>query len=134
MAKKRNRRGRDPSAIARAVPALPRVTPSLSPVDLSIFEDRRTYHPERAYRPARTFSGPAARPVLTDKPAKPSPFQSLRKFSRQTKAKLTFQAPDHTLICVRRHRRKEVLHALRKAGKRGQRKPKRNFYSAIACR
>lgn len=38
-----------------------------------------------------------------------------------------------TIICARRKQRKEVLHALKKTGQTGQRRPRRNQYSNIKC-
>lgn len=46
-----------------------------------------------------------------------------------------FQYPWQVLICIRRRRRKEVIHALGHAGagKPRQRRPRRNFYSEVRC-
>lgn len=53
---------------------------------------------------------------------------------RQTKATVSFRVPEAVLICVRRKRRKEVIHALGVAGARGLRKPRRSEFSEISCR
>lgn len=74
--------------------------------------------------PARTFRGVAG--VGVEKPRKKSP----QKF---TKMQLAFTAPAETLVCVRRSRRKEVLHALKKTGKGGQRKPRRSRWRHVKC-
>lgn len=107
--------------------------PSLSP--LSMFEDRRRFHPAGPLRSPRTFSRRPYRLVLHDRKyatVKSSP-RNRFLFPSQTKAVIAFDAPRSVLVCVRRHRRKEVLHALGKAGRVGQRKPKRNFYSSVHC-
>lgn len=91
---------------------------------LSEVDDRRTYHPSR-HRPAPSFSRPRHRlkvPSLLQNPL------------AGTKALVTFSAPQNVLICVRRKIRKEVMHAFKKAGKTGQRRPRRNAYSSISCR
>jgi len=46
-----------------------------------------------------------------------------------------FSHPWQVIVCVRRKRRREVLHALRKTGRGGskQRKPRRNFWSEVRC-
>lgn len=50
--------------------------------------------------------------------------------------RLGFHAPWQVVICVRRKRRREVMHALRIAGKRGVGRGKtqrRNYYSQVRC-
>lgn len=52
--------------------------------------------------------------------------------------RIGFDDPRRVMICVRRQRRKEVMHALRFAGGRGRRRttfrqPRRNYYSGIDC-
>lgn len=46
---------------------------------------------------------------------------------------LKFHQPERIAICVRRKQRKEVLFAKKKAGKRGQRKPRFNKWSKVRC-
>lgn len=134
MAKKSKPTGRDlfiPSPIARA-PALPRFP--VSPVNLALFEDRRSFHPLGPYRPA--FSLPRSAAVVRV-PQAPRTRKSVdgakaRTHSPQT---LVFSAPDRVLICVRRKRRKQVLHAKGVAGsKKRMHKPKRNYWSSISCK
>lgn len=116
-----------------ANPRLPR-SPSLrlfSP--LIEIEDRRTFHPERDFRPARSFDAPRHRLVVrAATPRNPDRFSSLRAFPSPH---VSFHAPHKVLICVRRARRREVLHALRKTGRgRGrQRTPRRNWLSDVTC-
>jgi len=49
--------------------------------------------------------------------------------------RIGFQYPWQVMICVRRKRRKEVLHALKKTGGRGapHKKPRRNYWSEVRC-
>lgn len=109
--------------------SLPHVVPDR--LDLLPVEDRRTYHPEKFFRPARMIWGHPVGPVR--------PSESKRRPGRSwlpgaISPRLKFADVQRTIICVRRKRRKEVLHALRKTGKgRGRRRPHFNFYSKISC-
>lgn len=120
---------------------LPRV--SVRPLDLRVFEDRRTFSPE-PYPPARGFFRAATRLVAVDRPPSPNVNFSRPQVSRpyftipapgrsQTKARIAFAAPKAVVLCVRRHRRKEVLHAKGVAGRRGLRPPRRNEFSDVSC-
>lgn len=103
------------------------VTPTRSitrhPTYLLQSEDRRTYHPEGIYRPAS------------------SRFQSFHRLEvprdsaigRDPWGRVAFSSPQNVFVCIRRKIRKEVLHALKKAGKRGQKAPRRSAYSDIQC-
>lgn len=102
--------------------------------------DRRYWNPEDSptYAPARYRSGAPATVVIS----RPSPGPL-----RQSKAlhapiytprvslpsSVRFEAPKAVPICVRRKQRKEVLHALGKAGGR-VRKPKQSIYSSVRCK
>lgn len=121
-------------ALVNAKPRLPR--PPVLP-SLSLLEDRRFFHPERAFQPALSFVRSASRIVLggenVNKRKKSS--RSNRHYgNRQTKAILVFNEPSKVAVCIRRHHRREVLFALNKAGKSGQRPPRRNWWSSISCR
>lgn len=89
---------------------------------LTVFEDRRQFHPQGPTRPAASISKSRHRLKV-----RPDPW-------KQTKATLLFDTPDKVLVCVRRGIRKEVMHAIGKAGKRGQKKPRRSEYSSISCK
>lgn len=120
-----------PNANTRIAPPPFRVTPT----NLQIFEDRRVFHPLNTFANPITI-GPrdSARVVVRDlNKARKQPGY---KTPRQTKGILTFAAPDKVVLCVRRQRRKEVLHAIRKTGSGAgrQKKPKRNYWSKISCR
>lgn len=73
----------------------------------------------------------------------PSRYSQIQTFSGNQKYNLTAGFFDHTvsfenarrlLICARRQIRSRVLHALRKTGKVGQARPRRNAFSDISCK
>lgn len=120
----RSRPGRDVSAITSL--RLPLLRPirlsTVTPVPSLIeAEDRRTYHPDRAFRAPRRIDGSRASFKLITRAN--SPFGSEG-----------FVEPQSVNICVRRQRRKEVMFATRRAGKVGQRRPRRTPFSSISCR
>ena len=139
MAKGKSRRGRDTVDIANQ--RLPRVNATQSTLTrpyrfLSEIEDRRFWHPEGYIRPARSFPQPYSRVITYDRPrarkspAKGSPYSKVNLVSPV----LGFEAPRQVALCVRRKQRKEVLFALKKSGRNGGRKYRRNFYSRISCK
>lgn len=100
--------------------------------------DRREYHPLGRARPPVKLNGvPRVRlqakrkPVATVKPSfvagdvNGAVADSLRG--------VQFEDARRVAICVRRRRRREVMFAIKKAGKIGQRPPRRNFYSEVSC-
>lgn len=94
----------------------------LSPLpSLISYEDRRTWHPDGPLRSVFAFRRQAKR--LVDRA---NPMWHVR-------SAIHFADPTRVVVCIRRRIRREVIHALRKNGKRGQGKPKRNFYSSIGC-
>lgn len=82
-------------------------------------EDRRTYLPDYRTRPAASQRRSDAR--LVQDPTQ----KSLRR--------ITFANPAHVAMCLRRKIRREVLHALKVAGGKGFKKPRRNAWSDIGC-
>lgn len=101
----------------------------LAPV-LRVVEDRRTYHPDRAFRSPRVVTGgPSA--VVTRKQVKR--FSVSRPF-RSLSPKIQFDVPARTLVCIRRAARKEVLHAIGKAGGRVSRRRRRNPWTKVVCK
>lgn len=122
--------GRRGISIPTANPWLPRQSwLSLSPFDgpLTSFEDRRSYHPEGDFRPARGFRLFRHR-VNVPSRARFSPQKFL------SPSATVFNAPQEVLVCVRRSVRREVLHALGRTGKVGQGRPHRNWLSSVSCR
>ena len=102
---------------------LPRVVPLLE------VEDRRTFHPELYKRPARSFFNSTHTIV-----ARPLTQRMLKKGKNYISPGLAFQAPENVLVCHRRKTRTEVLHALGKGGRTGQKTPRRNHYSNVSCK
>ena len=90
-------------------------------------DDRRSFDFWPDSRPARLFTGSTASVTATPV-AKKTP-QARNRVPYQ----IAFSAPAETLVCVRRKRRKEVLHAKRKTGRGGQRRPRRNAWSNTKC-
>lgn len=104
-----------------------RSRPSSRHLDLTQVEDFRSFSFEPATRPARLFSTSPASVGL-------DPAQKKRQARKgRVPWQLAFQAPRETVVCVRRWRRREVLHALKKTGKRGQRKPRRSKWRSYKC-
>lgn len=81
-------------------------------------EDHRRFHPQRKVRQLRTLRGKRAlaAPVIRD----------VRK-------PVTFHLPPQAAVCVRRSVRKQVIFASGRAGRRGQRRPRRNLNSSVRC-
>lgn len=102
---------------------------------LSLFEDRRRFHPEGIYAPPMSFNTFRVRLHIPKRPRR------LVKVSRSPRPvkfanvapQLAFQFPVKVLICARRKIRKSVLFAKRKTGKSGQRRPHFNYYSSVKC-
>lgn len=101
----------------------------LPPLDLRLYEDRRTYHPS-AFPPVGVIDNRAARRLVERLPVRPvspyrDPFPSLR---------LGFAVPQRVALCVRRKTRREVIFAkgLRRAGS-GARTRRRNEHSDVRC-
>lgn len=104
---------------------------------LSELEDRRLYYPDRA-RPARGLSKGATVIGIS-----PVPQRSRNKGDRKSAAKLLsrvidtfkFSSPKSVALCVRRHKRREVLFALKRSGKGSRsRRRRRNEFSDVSCR
>lgn len=130
MAKSKYRSGRgasrhrySPLSVATAARRMPPIQPlRLSPLPSLIqYEDRRTWHPDGPLRSVFAFRRSARRVIDRANPL------------WHARAALHFADPSRVVVCLRRRIRREVIHALRKNGKRGQKRPKRNFYSAIGC-
>lgn len=104
--------------------------------------DRRRWRPDESTRPP-SFKNNAVRVVdtiikikniprrLHGKRNRFNPFYQARSAIR---TRLGFSVSRRLEMCIRRSARKEVMHAKKHAGKAGQRRPSRNFWSAISCR
>lgn len=95
---------------------------------LTRYQDFRKFFPRRIDNVSRnidtTRSRIALASVRTFSPHKYKPVRS---------SVFSFSSPSRVIICIRRKIRKEVLHALKKSGKSGQRNPRRTAYSNIRC-
>lgn len=98
--------------------------------DLRGVEDRRTFFPgdRPAASPSRRQHTLIISPNVNRRPSRP-----LKSGSSYSSSQVVFEDKD-TLVCVRRSRRKEVLHALGKSGRSGQRKPRFNKFSSVSCK
>ena len=131
MAKRNRRQGRGASRHRYYAPSPGRVMPLAQPLrlsPLSLYEDRRTWHPDdarivQAVRSVFAFRRSAKRIIDRANPM------------WHARSALSFADPSRVIVCLRRKIRREVIHAFKKNGKggRGQKRPKRNFYSAIGC-
>lgn len=107
--------------------ALPSLTLGLrSRPSLMELEDLRTFDFEPATRPPRRTDGGYAS-VVASTP------QTNKKAPSKVPYQISFSAPAETLVCVRRSRRKEVLFAKKKTGRRGQKKARWSKWSTIKC-
>lgn len=107
----------------------PTITPRPLQSLLRLYEDRRTWHPQRAFRPATSFIGRTQLKISPQRPAR----RGFSKLSVPLSPNVSFVRPDKVLVCVRRHIRREVIHALNHAGRGGQRKPRPSHYSSVHC-
>lgn len=102
-------------------------------------EDRRRFHPEGFYAPAATI-GPRWSRSLVVSSLQKRPVQSSTRSSMRSwlpgalPSRLRFKSPERVAVCVRRSIRREVLHAFKKTGRGGQRKPRFSWHSQISCR
>lgn len=111
-----------------------RSLPLLSLVDV---QDRRLFNPSAVDRPQKKVRGTAARVVVRTPGAKtvaPGVSLSALAFTPVVPWGLEFQDAERVVVCVRRRRRREVLHARGVAGSKGLRPPRYNFWSKISCR
>lgn len=135
MSRRTNRKRRDNPYIANnTLPLSKSPTFLKTPSFFSLFEDRRQFHPSGFQRPARSFNRPN-HTLVVPKPSKinSGPSRPAKLINNLT-ASIGFENSKSVLVCVRRNIRKEVLHALRKTGRVGQKKPRRSFFSSIKCR
>lgn len=97
-------------------------------------EDRRTYHPDNISRFPRKVYGQSSK-IIT-RPIQYAPPSTVGKVARTPKKTFTlgFGTQKEVATCVRRKTRKEVIHALRHAGKGSQRAPRYNWRSKVRCK
>jgi len=134
MSRKSRKREREPDRVSHNPFASPRLIrrPLINPYDfmgpLVEVEDRRLHNPLDFFRPARQLSGHPVQPLNVNK-ARPTKARPFLKLAVPTGVRFT--DPKHTVICVRRQQRKEVMIAKRQRGK-GTRK-RTNWYSKVSC-
>lgn len=152
MSKKKDKRNREPprdlSTIANDPlrgllrPVQPiRPVVITRPLDLRVIEDRRTFHPD-PIRPALNVRSQVHRLVAPKvgarsarkSPSRKSSFSYSKPQAIFNRKAVMFQEPKKVLVCVRRKQRAEVLHATKRTGKGGQRKPRYNRFSDVRCR
>lgn len=103
-------------------------------LSLSLIEDRRVFHPDGLARPARSLyrRRPRLR-VIQPRLERRSKNVTSRLARSSTPSFFAFADAPRVAVCVRRKVRQEVLHALKKTGSKGQRRPRRSFTSSIVC-
>lgn len=125
MSRRSRRRRRDdpPTSLATLIgPPLSHRSPVLS--TLGEWEDRRAYDPTSPTRNYTTFRSRSSAEIVATKPT------PVRKVFRPA-----FRTPQDVVVCVRRHQRKEILHALGRTGRGARRaRPRRTATSHISCR
>lgn len=112
---------------ARPLPRLPFMPVVRSPVITD--EDHRLFNPE-PIRIAKSTRRWSPRLILA------KPVRGSRRLSPAAAMfrGLQFAHPRYVIACIRRHTRKEVLHALRLTGKgSGGGKKRRNYNSSLRC-
>lgn len=121
--------GRDDNSIARRSLHL---GSSLPPLDSGLPEDRRTFYPGPAdSRPYRTLYNRPAR--LSATPLRTPPSGGAPRPVFGPSWGVFYEEPSQVTHCVRRKRRKEVIHARGIAGTR-VRRGRRNERSNYTCR
>lgn len=137
MARKRNRTNNPPRRDAPRIANRRLFEETFYPRSLSrltLIEDRRNYYPDAYTRPAHMLSTPRHRLVLKPNVVKARPSPSVLYRAPTLPVGVAFQTPKRVSICIRRQRRKEVIHALGKSGRGvSRKKPRRSEYSDITC-
>lgn len=148
---KTNGTRRDDDTIARLTQPISLPRPIETPVaDAVLQSDRRKYDPTKSVSAPYGSKKTAARIVATTAQMAGKTATTYRRamllvnspwtYARRkvgystVSERLAFNIPKRLEMCIRRGVRKEVLHAKRKTGQKGQRKPVRNFWSAISCK
>lgn len=106
-----------------------------APAPLLEVQDYRRFDPTPDYDLPRTISGTVARRTLRDRSFTDRFGNQIRNQQSQTKALLAFADPTKAVTCIRRHQRREVLFAKKKAGMAARRmRPRRlTHQSKIGC-
>lgn len=119
---RRSSKGHTRDASDIATPVRLSSLPSTPSTYLQQLEDRRTWFPDPVV-PARAFRRSATQLVVPKNVRAPGRLPTALQFAR----------PDEVAICVRRHRRREVLFATGGVGRKRKR-AKWSEYSSVRCR
>lgn len=106
---------------------------SIPPIDLSLFEDNRQWSPDTYSRTTRRLGGVPARLSVSNAVSTSGRPGKHRSYFFPSPT-VTFQRPGSVVLCIRRHVRRQVLHAFSIAGKKGLNPPRRTAASNISCR
>lgn len=132
----------------RLSPTIPLVSTRLFSarrVPLSLYEDRRVWHPEgasalpRSMVEFRTRINERPPNFVGDEIYNPRTgeliYTKASQMSQKTFSpwKLAFDNPWKTVICLKRKMRREIMHAFGYAGKSGFKKPRFTQYSYVKC-
>jgi len=125
----------DPLARELRSPLIKKILEPVTRPSILAIEDRRLFSPELA-RPARALPRAAARLTVHD-PNVNRTNKKIRTNKLHVPSDVRFSDPTRVAICVRRHQRREVLHALRYAGsgagRRKLKRPRWSEFSDIKC-
>lgn len=136
--RRNNNRTRDVKHIANAKISLrfdyPRRSRPYRFQELTTIEDFRRFHPRRVLQYPKSLLR-QMKPRIVAKPKAYTDYGRYggRHLYRPRPVTLGFLTPKKVLICVRRKMRKEVLHAFKKTGKGGQKRPLRTQFSNFHC-
>lgn len=101
---------------------------------LRSIEDRRYFYPERFSEPARSTSSQNHRLKVYVPPAPASQWIGKPTYSYAAPpVRVGFMNPSRVMVCVRRAQRKEVLFALGRSGRNGQKRHRMSDYSDVHC-
>lgn len=112
--------------------AKPRLLPAykIRPLDLRVFEDRRLYAPNLNKWPKRIIRRATLPARIIERPRDPRRVLAKTSISRLG---MEFHAPKRVVLCVRRKQRREVIIALKHAGKGARSRKHRNEWSNVKC-
>jgi len=144
MSRRRRRRDReyasdisnDPLSRELRSPVIKRILEPPTRRTILDIEDRRLFSPELA-RPAQALQRMAARLVVKDHdPNVNRTHQKVRANQLHVPSNVRFSDPSRVAVCVRRHQRREVLHALKRVGRGSApvRRARWSEFSDIKCK
>lgn len=133
MARKKRNRSEQRDHTSIASPPAVRYVPKIKSVPL--LSDRRLFHPAGDLAPV--FSPKRAhKRIVENVVQRPRNTKSrARNVKRSAPTRFAFSVPKKVELCVRRHKRREVLFAMRRTGK-GSRalRRRRNYWTGVSCK